>query len=47
MIANIVQTLFGAVYDWPLGAAISVFILLITLSLLFLTERLEKRWAFK
>lgn len=47
MIANIVQTLFGAAYDWPLGAAISVCILLITVSLLFLTERFEKRWAFK
>jgi len=47
MIANIVQTLFGAVYDWPLGAAISVCILLITLSLLFFTQRLEKRWSFK
>jgi spermidine/putrescine transport system permease protein len=47
MIANIVQTLFGAVYDWPLGAAISVGILLITIFLLFLTERLEKRWSFK
>src|SRR6204780_4273766 len=29
MIANIVQSLFGAAYDWPLGAAISVCILLI------------------
>ena len=47
MIANIVQSLFGAAYDWPLGAAISIGILLITVSLLFLTERLEKRWAFK
>ena len=45
MIANIVQSLFGAAYDWPLGAAISVCILLITLALLFLTERLEKRWS--
>src|ERR1700740_1133471 len=47
MIANIVHSLFGAAYDWPLGAAISVGILLITISLLFLTERLEKRWSFK
>jgi spermidine/putrescine transport system permease protein len=47
MIANIVQSLFGAAYDWPLGAAISVCILLITGSLLFLTERLEKRWSFR
>ena len=47
MIANIVQSLFGAAYDWPLGAAISVGILLITISLLFLTERIEKRRAFR
>jgi spermidine/putrescine transport system permease protein len=47
MIANVVQSLFGAAFDWPLGAAISVCILIITLSLLFLTERLEKRWSFK
>jgi spermidine/putrescine transport system permease protein len=47
MIANIVQSLFGAAYDWPLGAAISVCILLITISFLFVTERLEKRWSFR
>jgi spermidine/putrescine transport system permease protein len=47
MIANIVQSLFGAAYDWPLGAAISVCILIITVTLLFLTERLEKRWSFR
>ena len=47
MIANVVQSLFGAAYDWPLGAAISVCILLITVTLLFLTERLEKRWSFR
>ena len=47
MIANIVQSLFGTAYDWPLGAAISVCILTLTVGLLFLTERLEKRWAFR
>jgi len=47
MIANVVQTLFGAAFDWPLGAAISVGILVITISLLFFSEILEKRWAFK
>lgn len=46
MIANIVQSLFGTAYDWPLGAAISVLILVLTVSLLFLAERLEKRWSF-
>jgi len=47
MIANIVQSLFGTAYDWPLGAAISVSILLLTISLLFFTERLERRWSFR
>ncbi len=47
MIANIVQSLFGTAYDWPLGAAISVLILVLTVSLLFLAERLERRWSFR
>lgn len=47
MIANIVQSLFGSAYDWPLGAAISVCILALTISLLVFSERLEKRWAFR
>jgi spermidine/putrescine transport system permease protein len=47
MIANVVQSLFGAAYDWPLGAAISICILVIIILLLFATERLEKRWSFK
>jgi spermidine/putrescine transport system permease protein len=47
MIANIVQNLFGTAYDWPLGAAISVSILILIISLLFLTERLEKRWSLR
>ena len=47
MIANIVQSLFGTAYDWPLGAAISVLILVLTVSLLYLAERLERRWSFR
>ena len=47
MIANIVQSLFGAAYDWPLGAAISVCMLIFTLAILSLTQRLEKRWSFE
>lgn len=47
MIANIVQNLFGTAYDWPLGAAISVCILVLVIALLSLTERLEKRWSFQ
>jgi spermidine/putrescine transport system permease protein len=47
MIANLVQSLFGAAYDWPLGAAISVFILVFTLAILGFAQRLEKRWSFE
>jgi spermidine/putrescine transport system permease protein len=47
MIANIVQSLFGAAYDWPLGAAISISILVFTLAVLTVTQRLEKRWSFE
>jgi len=43
MISNIVVSLFGAAYNWPLGAAISLCMLLLVVSLLFATERLEKR----
>jgi spermidine/putrescine transport system permease protein len=46
MISNIVVTLFGAAYDWPLGAAISLCMLVLVVSLLFVSERLEKKWSF-
>ena len=45
MIASIVQSLFGTAYDWPLGAALSLLILLLTAALLFLAELFEKRWT--
>ena len=46
MISNIVVSLFGAAYNWPLGAAISLGMLVIVVSLLFMSEHLEKRWSF-
>jgi len=46
MISNIVVTLFGAAYDWPLGAALSFCMLILVVSLLFISERLEKKWSF-
>src|SRR5258707_1907931 len=46
MISNIVVSLFGAAYNWPLGAAISLGMLVIVVSLLFLSERIEKKWSF-
>ncbi|HEV2113038.1 MAG TPA: ABC transporter permease [Terriglobales bacterium] len=45
MISNIVVSLFGAAFDWPLGAAISLCMLVLIVSLLSATERLEKRWG--
>jgi len=46
MISNIVVSLFGAAYNWPLGAAISLCMLLIVVGLLFFSEQLEKKWSF-
>src|ERR1700730_6858333 len=45
MISNIVVSLFGAAYNWPLGAAISFCMFLLVVTLLFVTERLEKRFT--
>src|SRR3954471_25027595 len=45
MISNIVVSLFGAAYNWPLGAAISFCMMLLVIGLLFATERLERRWS--
>src|SRR6266481_1581513 len=47
MISNIVVSLFGAAYDWPLGAAISLCMLLLVVGLLATTDRLEKRFSYR
>jgi spermidine/putrescine transport system permease protein len=46
MISNIVVSLFGAAYNWPLGAAISLCMLVLIVAIITSTERLEKKWAF-
>src|SRR6201995_706507 len=43
MIANIVANLFGADYNWPLGAAVAVVILVIVIAIFSLTQRIERR----
>ena len=43
MISNIAVSLFGAAYNWPLGAAISLCMLVLVVTLLFATERLERK----
>lgn len=47
MISNIVVSLFGAAYDWPLGAAISVCMLILVVALISAAERFEQRWRFR
>jgi spermidine/putrescine transport system permease protein len=44
MIANIVANLFGADYNWPLGAAVALVILVMVLVILTITQKLERRW---
>ena len=44
MIANIVANLFGADYNWPLGAAVAVVILGVVVVILSATQRFERRW---
>ncbi len=41
MVSNLVWSLFGVAYNWPLGAAVSVVVLLMTLFLLWLANRVE------
>jgi spermidine/putrescine transport system permease protein len=45
MISNVVASLFGAAYNWPLGAAISFCMLALVVGLLWLSQKLERRWA--
>lgn len=42
MIANIIQAQFGAALNWPLGAALSIVLLCIVLSIISLSDRLER-----
>lgn len=47
MISNIVVSLFGAAFDWPMGAAIALLMLLLVVGLLALVERVEKKMSFR
>jgi spermidine/putrescine transport system permease protein len=42
MIANVIQSQFGAAMNWPLGAALSIVMLVIVLSILATADRLER-----
>lgn len=47
MISNVVVSLFGAAYNWPLGAAISACMLLLVVVLISGTEWLEHRLRYR
>lgn len=46
MISNIVVSLFGAAYNWPLGAAISACMLVLVAALVSGSERMERRLSY-
>ncbi|HUI41387.1 MAG TPA: ABC transporter permease [Terriglobia bacterium] len=46
MISNVVVSLFGAAYNWPLGAAISLSMLLLVVTLISVVQWAEKRLSF-
>lgn len=46
MISNVVVSLFGAAYNWPLGAAISFTLLLLVVGLLYAMQRAERKLSF-
>lgn len=45
MVSNLVVSLFGVAYNWPLGAAVSVVMMVMTITLLTIARRLEDRWS--
>jgi spermidine/putrescine transport system permease protein len=45
MVSNLVVSLFGVAFNWPLGAAVSVVMLAMTITLLTIARRLEDHWA--
>jgi len=47
MVSNVVVSLFGVAYNWPLGAAMSVVVLALVISLLTLANALERRFDYR
>ena len=47
MVSNLVWSLFGVAYNWPLGAAVSVVMLVLTLTLLWLADRVERSLNYR
>ncbi|MGH7538418.1 MAG: hypothetical protein ACREMF_07275, partial [Gemmatimonadales bacterium] len=47
MVSNVVVSLFGVAYNWPLGAAMSVVMLTLVVAILTLAHRLERRFDYR
>jgi len=47
MVSNVVVSLFGVAYNWPLGAAMSVVMLALVITLLTLANALERRFDYR
>ena len=47
MVSNVVVSLFGVAFNWPLGAAVSVVMLTLVLLLLTVANRLERRFDYR
>ena len=47
MVSNLVWSLFGVAYNWPLGAAVSVVMLALTLTLLWLANKVERAMNYR
>lgn len=45
MVSNLVVSLFGVAFNWPLGAAVAVVMMVMTITLLTIARKLEDRWA--
>ena len=43
LIANVIATQFGAALNWPLGSALSIVMLVIVLSIVSLSDRMERK----
>ncbi len=42
MIANVVQAQFGTAFNWPLGSALSIVMLVIVLTIITASDRAER-----
>ena len=44
MVANIIQTLYGASFDWPLGSALSILMLALAVVTMLISARVERKY---